>query len=368
MRTDDINQMSSLKQMRRVRTVSVAAFAQQVRDPYVSNYYLMKSQQSILESVGDKFRRLLGSVPADLKDEVDEFLADLELFLRCSMAELYDRAVRELEQLRNLAAHIQGAPEIDSLCEVCLKALLTLTRRLYAVKYDWDVEPAPGEMSARQSEGESESSPILCADDTVICRICDELVPLDLFEEHTKSCLAAYKSEAHLTKSDNDIKEMMEQIQNKFLDITWPDYRETLISRSLPMLHLYFLLERSLNVQSDLLDAVDELEQIQQMIWNLPDKVEFSGFVSQSIELVKEKQRHSYALTNAARVLQQTRVSGSASAPTLTNASIRDFNFMKRISAGAYARVFLAQKKKTGDLYAIKVLQRKEIQQKNQMN
>ena len=84
--------------MRRVRTVSVAAFAQQVRDPYVSNYYLMKSQQSILESVGDKFRRLLGSVPADLKDEVDEFLADLELFLRCSMAELYDRAVRELEQ------------------------------------------------------------------------------------------------------------------------------------------------------------------------------------------------------------------------------------------------------------------------------
>lgn len=35
--------------------------------------------------------------------------------------------------------------------------------------------------------------------------------------------------------------------------------------------------------------------------------------------------------------------------------SINDFDILKRISKGAYGRVFLAKKKTTGDLFAIKV-------------
>ena len=36
--------------------------------------------------------------------------------------------------------------------------------------------------------------------------------------------------------------------------------------------------------------------------------------------------------------------------------SIQDFELVKPISKGAYGRVFLARKKNTGDLYAIKVM------------
>ena len=49
------------------------------------------------------------------------------------------------------------------------------------------------------------------------------------------------------------------------------------------------------------------------------------------------------------------------------NAKISDFEFIKRISSGAYARVFLGRKDTTGDIYAIKVIPSSSLQQKNQV-
>ena len=46
--------------------------------------------------------------------------------------------------------------------------------------------------------------------------------------------------------------------------------------------------------------------------------------------------------------------------------SIQDFELVKPISKGAYGRVFLARKKNTGDLYAIKVMNKQELFRKNQ--
>jgi serine/threonine protein kinase len=45
--------------------------------------------------------------------------------------------------------------------------------------------------------------------------------------------------------------------------------------------------------------------------------------------------------------------------------SIRDFDILKPISRGAFGRVYLASKKTTGDLYAIKVFQKSELVRKN---
>lgn len=46
---------------------------------------------------------------------------------------------------------------------------------------------------------------------------------------------------------------------------------------------------------------------------------------------------------------------------TMKAPSIHDFEILKPISKGAYGRVFLAQKKTTKDIYAIKVLKREEM-------
>ncbi|KNC51667.1 AGC/MAST/MAST protein kinase [Thecamonas trahens ATCC 50062] len=47
--------------------------------------------------------------------------------------------------------------------------------------------------------------------------------------------------------------------------------------------------------------------------------------------------------------------------------TIREFKIIDRISAGAYGRVYLARKRTTGDLYAIKVIKKKDLARKNQL-
>ena len=46
--------------------------------------------------------------------------------------------------------------------------------------------------------------------------------------------------------------------------------------------------------------------------------------------------------------------------------SIQDFELVKPIRKGAYGRVYLARKKNTGDIYAIKVMNKRELLRKNQ--
>lgn len=47
--------------------------------------------------------------------------------------------------------------------------------------------------------------------------------------------------------------------------------------------------------------------------------------------------------------------------------SIRDFDIIKPISRGSFGSVLLASKKTTGDIYAIKVVKKKSLIEKNQM-
>ncbi|CAI5928746.1 unnamed protein product [Closterium sp. NIES-65] len=57
--------------------------------------------------------------------------------------------------------------------------------------------------------------------------------------------------------------------------------------------------------------------------------------------------------------------SSSASAAGRDRTTIDDFELIKPISKGAYGRVFLAKKKTTGDLFAIKVLRKADMVRKN---
>lgn len=57
--------------------------------------------------------------------------------------------------------------------------------------------------------------------------------------------------------------------------------------------------------------------------------------------------------------------STSAQKKAKVSASITDFEILKPISRGAFGKVYLAQKRKTGDLYAIKVLSKSDLVRKN---
>ena len=64
------------------------------------------------------------------------------------------------------------------------------------------------------------------------------------------------------------------------------------------------------------------------------------------------------------------RTSGSLCAEevdVLDKVTIDDFRIIKLISSGAYSRVFLAQKRATGDLYAVKAMRKHDLAYKNMM-
>lgn len=284
--------------------------------------------------------------------------------LNTHMKDVFRVSTEVISKIRQLLEQSDIPPFAEKVCTMVMTSAFSFLRlsSLLIINPSQDT----GNTDIQDTEQESLLAEKPEQTQCFVCRICDELVPIDMIEEHTQSCLKAYQTEGHLTQANDAIKANMDGIANTYLDLSWPGDPEEYIALVLPILHLYFLMERALNVQADLIDSFDELEQIQYNIYSLPERIEFMDYTKVSGDLVKEKIRHCVALQTAGAVLQQTRVSGSSSSPYITSASISDFNFLKRISSGAYARVFLAQKKKTGDLYAIKVLKRKECEQKNQ--
>jgi serine/threonine protein kinase len=135
------------------------------------------------------------------------------------------------------------------------------------------------------------------------------------------------------------------------------------------MLHAQLLVDRTLQVSVKSADAAAECAQVLQALKFLGKNTknerlhEILPEVKASVTL---KRQTAIAFEEAWNVLKRTQVSGRGRTMQLS-VSIAEFRFIKRISAGAYARVFLATKERTGDIYAIKVLPRTEVEQKNQV-
>ncbi|KAF2078166.1 hypothetical protein CYY_000550 [Polysphondylium violaceum] len=95
---------------------------------------------------------------------------------------------------------------------------------------------------------------------------------------------------------------------------------------------------------------------------------------STTTTIVKQQQQSNINITspNTSPIMSSNQVSLSSSTTTSTpksaSVSIADFEIIKPISRGAFGRVYLAKKKKTGDLYAIKVLKKLDTIRKNMVD
>ncbi|KAJ1771078.1 hypothetical protein LPJ74_002665 [Coemansia sp. RSA 1843] len=84
------------------------------------------------------------------------------------------------------------------------------------------------------------------------------------------------------------------------------------------------------------------------------------GAVETPLSSPVTRQRNNSQLSTGARATLE-----SAAAKAQRMPSIDDFDFVKPISRGAFGRVYLARKKATKDLYAIKVMRKKDMINKN---
>lgn len=201
----------------------------------------------------------------------------------------------------------------------------------------------------------------------VLCRICEQFVPLSLIEQHSKTCAQVYETEYKMVSTDEKLRRVKEAIKSSLLNIPWPGDEYTATTICIPLLHIVMLVDKIVKIDPKNTSAKRQLQHMLNALDNNyvnPENINALSLVARIEELVKEKIHLCTHFSRASIELSKTTlVEHSPSFAT----SVADFEFVRRISSGAYARVFVAKKIKTGDIYAIKVTPKSSLKQKNQV-
>ncbi|GAX76983.1 hypothetical protein CEUSTIGMA_g4430.t1 [Chlamydomonas eustigma] len=201
----------------------------------------------------------------------------------------------------------------------------------------------------------------------VVCRVCEEAWASDRLEEHNELCMLLQQVglgmpvDAHLTTLANVIEEQLEMGDLGFAlgrDIT----RLIRLARDASALQpdgSQVPMQRCNNILSKLLAMVDPA------ISNRLSNVTLT-YARRIARLVKEKLTFlSEPLGGKLSRVSERGGSGSSTPASMPGMSIDEFLIIKPISRGAFGRVYLARKKATGDLFAIKVMKKKDLIRKN---
>jgi serine/threonine protein kinase len=200
-----------------------------------------------------------------------------------------------------------------------------------------------------------------------ICRICGETVCLDLVEEHSALCLSAHQWTYQSFGATAQLAQANQALALRLLDVEFPA-AEVAPCILFPALYLYLLVERAINVNCSESDAEEKLETVKAKVLYFALPREFpKGIPLPEIQnAVASKLTAARAIASTVDLLALTTRTRRVSLTGL-QASLSDFQFVGRISSGAFARVYLARKKRTSDLVAIKVIKRSHVNLKNQV-
>lgn len=218
---------------------------------------------------------------------------------------------------------------------------------------NWKTQQQDGADSVLPSDGAKQDSPML------MCRICEEMVPSNELEEHSKDC--EEQSEADMSIITCDCK--LEKIA-KLADAMAANAASARISTNDPLLaRLAILCRRILETRS-----IPDLEGLAALASNLASE---GGGGDEAVILMDTRNIKQWVGAMAKHVerLISEKLKWAVIAPArrAPKNGIRDFEIIKPISLGAFGKVFLARKKSTGDIYSIKVLNKNQAVQKNQV-
>jgi serine/threonine protein kinase len=315
---------------------------------YYSHFQLnLKAQRTILE---DRLQLVHSpQIPPALSRILNCHVAPLLLSNFMGLFRLADEAV---DSIRALSTSQGGGPDLD-------RVLSTLLNSLLVIK---DITTQLGYLPTPDRKPDVELiEPLPSPGLTDVCRICEKDVPLSRFEEHTISCLARYKNESTVATVNAEMNRLREEIaQTYFVDVEWPPPDDSLFGP----LHISVLLKRAISIDPRVSESRDDLHYILDVLKRLAEDSVF-GFDDNATTFVNEKLKSSIALSELIPVDRRTSRESTRGRGG-RQYSISEFEFIKKISKGAFATVFLSQKKLTGDIYAIKVISKKTLNRKNQ--
>ena len=290
--------------------------------------------------------------------------------LNSEFGEVFDKAKGAIPSIRDfINGQKDDTPEkIIKISQKLLSSSIALSRVFSIIAYSLpSMSQAQDDNQSEQPADTSPYSPDL-QDVLVLCRICEEYIPLSQIEQHSKFCAREHESRIRIISVDERIAKLQKSIKTMLLKPVWPGTKDKCINVYLPLFHITMLLEKALQTRTLTNNDARVLGIILSSLSRIKIRVEnqnIDSMFQKSKELINEKLKVCISRISATP-LQMTAVDQPPT-PHKMEVSIADFEIIKRISSGAYARVFLARKKKTGDIYAMKVVPKSSVMQKNQM-
>jgi serine/threonine protein kinase len=352
-------------ELKRIRGKSAITFATTEQDlpgapppdPYRFNYLQLKSQRTILVNYQTKL--LSEDVPPNLQAPVRLLVERLVELERCPYVDLYPLARTTIDFLHDLLSDSSLPVDLRVSIDICFKAVATVIRSIYT-----EMKTSDKHESDFQVRRESDSP------DLIVCSICEELVSVHQLETHTKHCIMAYKNDERVHEIDVTLHSFLDELGGMLAGSPWPGDRNRAVFFLLPLLRAYLTVYRVLDVTVQGSGACDECgfyENALALLMRSTSDGSLAKLLSNVKRAVAQKKCAANAYYRSRIILRETQVSGQGRSVDLTSITIADFVFIKLISSGAYGRVYLARKETTGVIYAVKVLPRSEIRQKNQV-
>ena len=236
----------------------------------------------------------------------------------------------------------------------------------------------------------------------VLCRICEDEYPQSVLREHTTFCVQAAKADSKNAQCNDRLRSLLRLLE---------EHRQRVCAASFYSADTY----AQVGAHAAAADArqygsadaparcLDTLSALQSLLVDLPyDDVGLVTYARRLSSVIEEKwanmkelariQRESardrrrplnlWGLLSLARPhLARTAGTGARAATaqprppselllphSASRTTIDDFEILKRISSGAYGKVYLARKKKTRDLYAVKIQNKSDLLRKNMVD
>jgi hypothetical protein len=97
--------------------------------------------------------------------------------------------------------------------------------------------------------------------DTFICRICEQVVPLGVLDDHSRLCIRAHRSHFQFYRCDAQLKPIRARV-GELLDCPWPGALEPAVNVIFPVLSFHWLVSLAIDVRLCDADASENLTSI----------------------------------------------------------------------------------------------------------
>lgn len=212
-------------------------------------------------------------------------------------------------------------------------------------------------------------------ENTILCRICEEEIPAGLLKEHSRFCVIANQWDMVALSDDEQLQRLVGVIQSRVEEATILGN-----ANNLQLLQALKTIGQSAYEQADCMECLKLLVKLR-VYQEKPEYEEFGAALEallknkisalRHVEMAIDESPRLYRMESP-RILRSPRPDSPDSPITRSPEpkgmpKITDFKIVKAVAEGGFGRVYLARKKRTKDLYAIKVLKKADMIQKNQV-